>query len=106
MNVDCENESANSASANGSCEFETESRSTNSASASGSGDSESKGDSKDKDCDEEKGKRNFQLSWLQTYPWLKYDKSSNVMFCTSCRDAKMKNSMANGTDNFRTSTLT
>ncbi|XP_075976053.1 sex determination protein fruitless isoform X1 [Anticarsia gemmatalis] len=27
----------------------------------------------------------FRLSWLTLYPWLKYDKTQNIMYCTYCR---------------------
>lgn len=49
-------------------------------------------------------KRNFQTSWLSVYPWLRHE--GGLMFCHVCRDAKFKNALAVGTDNFRTSTLT
>ena len=53
-----------------------------------------------------KAKRNFQKGWLVTYPWLKYDYEKKLMYCTLCLNIGASNSMTQGTDNFRTSTLT
>ena len=30
-------------------------------------------------------KREFQASWLKSYPWILYDQGNNAMFCTTCR---------------------
>lgn len=53
-----------------------------------------------------KTKRNFQKGWLVTYPWLTYDKNKDLMFCKECLTIKAVNSMTQGSNNFRTSTLT
>ena len=52
--------------------------------------------------------RHFQDWWLQLYPWLKYDKDKNVMWCQLCKEFRPGScSMATGIgSNFRTSTLT
>ena len=46
----------------------------------------------------------FQTSWLQVYPWLKFE--NGKMFCTVCSENGGQNTLTTGTDNFRTSTLT
>lgn len=51
-------------------------------------------------------KPKFQSKWLQTNHWLAYDQEKNVMYCKLCRDLKLKNSLALGTDNFKTTTIT
>ena len=50
-------------------------------------------------------KRNFQKGWLMQYPWLKYDHNLDLMFCNICIGIKANNAMTQGTNNFRTSTL-
>ena len=30
-------------------------------------------------------KREFQASWVKSYPWILYDQGNNAMFCTTCR---------------------
>ena len=49
--------------------------------------------------------RTYQKTWANTYPWLRMDEDKQVMFCQLCRDAGLRNTMAIGTNNFRTSTL-
>lgn len=48
----------------------------------------------------------FNSDWLNTHKWLTYDEKSSKMSCRICRATGKKNAMANGTSNFRTSTLT
>lgn len=48
----------------------------------------------------------FRASWLTLYPWLKYDKSQNIMFCTYCRKwshelTVNRSSFIEGNSNFR-----
>ncbi|CAB3250668.1 unnamed protein product [Arctia plantaginis] len=48
----------------------------------------------------------FRASWLTLYPWLKYDKSQNIMFCTYCRKwshelTVNRSSFIEGNANFR-----
>ena len=50
--------------------------------------------------------RYFQEKWVDTWPWLHYDKEKDIMFCELCREAGCANTLAIGTNNFRTSTLT
>ena len=35
-----------------------------------------------------KRNRVFQPSWVNTFPWLRYDKENNVMYCDCCREFK------------------
>ena len=51
-------------------------------------------------------KRNFQKVWLSAYKWLRYDNRKDLMHCQLCREAKSNSTMAKGTNNFRTSTIT
>ena len=46
----------------------------------------------------------FQVGWLYSYPWLSYE--NGLMHCKQCRELKFTNTMAQGTNNFRTNTLT
>ena len=52
-----------------------------------------------------KGKKpaKFQVSWLSKSSWLRKEKGG--MFCQICRDNNGKNTLAIGTQNYRTSTL-
>ena len=50
--------------------------------------------------------RHFQKQWLLLYPWLRYDKEKDLMFCNKCEETKKINSLTKGTNNFRTSTIT
>ena len=45
---------------------------------------------------DEKKKRRFVSSWSSTFPWVIYDEERNVMFCSTCKDAGMKNSFTIG----------
>ena len=50
-------------------------------------------------------RENFQVGWLHTYrPWLVFE--NGLMFCKDCRALKLNNNLAQGTNNFRTNTLT
>ena len=51
-------------------------------------------------------KRNFQKVWLSAYKWLRYDNRKDLMHCQLCREAKSNSTMAKGTNNFRTLTIT
>ena len=51
-------------------------------------------------------KRNFQKVWLSAYKWLRYDNRKDLMHCQLCRETKSNSTMAKGTNNFRTSTIT
>ena len=51
-------------------------------------------------------KSNFQKVWLSAYKWLRYDNRKDLMHCQLCREAKSNSTMAKGTNNFRTSTVT
>ena len=51
-------------------------------------------------------KRNFQKVWLSAYKWLRYDNRKDLMHCQLCREAKSNSTMAKGTNNFWTSTIT
>ena len=51
-------------------------------------------------------KRNVQKVWLSAYKWLRYDNRKDLMHCQLCREAKSNSTMAKGTNNFRTSTIT
>lgn len=48
----------------------------------------------------------FRSRWLTLYPWLQYDKSRNIMFCTFCRKwshelTVKRTSFVEGNANFR-----
>ncbi len=47
----------------------------------------------------------FQAAWLDKFKWLRWDEKKNHMFCEICRKQNKNNAVADGTDNFRTSTL-
>lgn len=47
----------------------------------------------------------FQRAWLAKYPWLRYNSSTNAMYCQPCASVRMSNAMARDNKNFRTSTL-
>ena len=49
--------------------------------------------------------RNFQHKWLQLYPWLRFDDDKNSMHCYICRELGFRNTLALGTNNYCTSTL-
>ena len=49
--------------------------------------------------------RKFQ-DRTRDFPWLIYDSNKNVMKCNVCIKAKKQNVLTEGTNNFRTSTLT
>ena len=51
-------------------------------------------------------KRNFKKVWLSAYKWLRYDNRKDLMHCQLCREVKSNSTMAKGTNNFRTSTIT
>ena len=52
----------------------------------------------------EQATRYFQVGWLHSYPWLSYE--NGLMHCKQRRELKFTNTMAQGTNNFRTSTST
>ena len=62
-------------------------------------------------CDNNNEKGNLpkcqkQAKWLKSYGnWLKYDEEKNQMYCTLCQEGKLKNTMAQGTNNFKTTTI-
>lgn len=51
--------------------------------------------------------RSFQKHWLELYSWLKYDETSNTMYCSLCSEAKKSNGMTKEAmcANFQMSTL-
>ena len=54
---------------------------------------------------QETRRKNFQKEWMSAYPWVRYDRAKDHMFCHLCREVKHHNTMSIGTDNFRISTL-
>ncbi|XP_048236880.1 zinc finger protein 862-like [Haliotis rufescens] len=49
----------------------------------------------------------FQQSWLTKYaPWLRHDAENQLMYCSVCRELRLDNAMAVGTNNFKTTTIT
>ena len=48
---------------------------------------------------------NFQHKWLQLYPWLRFNDDKNSMHCYICRELGFRNTLALGTNNYRTSTF-
>lgn len=67
-------------------------------------------DNSDPTCDsstsEPTVKKKFQAQWLTKYTWLRYDSSEMKMFCEICRKNGGTSALSQGSDNFRTSTLT
>lgn len=53
-----------------------------------------------------KALKKFHYDWMKQWPWFRYDKELNLMYCHLCETAKKDNAMALGTDHFRTSTMT
>ncbi len=51
---------------------------------------------------QETRRKHFQHGWLSVYPWLRYDRAKDQMFCHLCREVKHHNTMSIGTGNFRT----
>lgn len=49
--------------------------------------------------------KKFQDSWCTTFPWVKHDMSSDVMFCTICRQCKNDTVLSSVTQNYRIKTL-
>ncbi len=47
--------------------------------------------------------RDFNNSWLQKWPWLKYE--DGKMTCKICVEGRKENTMSQGCTNFRASTL-
>ena len=50
-------------------------------------------------------KHAFQICWLKTWPWLRYNVESDIMYCDWCIQSKKKNTFVSGSQNFRTSTF-
>ncbi len=51
--------------------------------------------------------RKFQQNWMKMYSWLEFDAKANRMACVVCKRHKKKNALTgDGSNNFRTSTLT
>lgn len=46
-------------------------------------------------------KDKFRSKWLVEFPWIRYDKAKNVMFCDLCCTHKKDNPYVNGTQNFK-----
>ena len=45
----------------------------------------------------------WQDKWLRSYGnWLSFDSAKNIMFCSLCKEHSFKNTMAMGTNNFKT----
>lgn len=64
---------------------------------------------KDKDKGDQKHKvtMHFQPKWVEQYgSWLKYDAEKKHMYCQICRELDFYNTMAIGTNNFKTTTIT
>ena len=60
---------------------------------------------------ESKRLRLFQPSWLNTFPWLRYDKDNDAMYCECCREFKhlhpnSKINLIKGDSAFRKHSLT
>ena len=48
----------------------------------------------------------WQDKWLRSYGnWLSFDSEKNIMFCSLCKEHSFKNTMAMGTNNFKTTTI-
>ena len=45
--------------------------------------------------------RNFDENWKEFYVWLIYDKETNLMFCSLCKNGNKKNVFVTGCDKFR-----
>lgn len=66
---------------------------------------------KNKVYDENKRQRRYQRKWSETWFWLNYNESEDLMFCKVCREyptiarSGKKNALVDGCDSFRIETL-
>ena len=52
-----------------------------------------------------KQERHFQKDWQLKWPWIDYKEDQGAMWCKLCVAHKKKNTMTEGSTNFRTTTI-